>query len=812
MKRSLLPPFSWPRVIGAWLLLLPGVVAFQPTFGGWSGYLASFVGVTLGAGIALLAVGLGWSVMLWLLALVGVYFLVGGPLALPDSTVFGVLPSLETLRELTLLIVFGWKDLLTVSTPVGDIPGPPAVPLLAGLIVGTVTVGLARATRAVFLPLLVPLAWLAFSIAFGVRTAPTAPWLGAALGAGLLVWMTGHRLAAHRSASTRFLVRKETGISRGTMRVIVAAVVIALAAGGAVAANQVAEGRVYRQVLRDLVEPPLDLHDFPSPLMKFRLYELTEKTNVLFRVEVQEGKKMPEGARLRLAVMDSYDGVVFSVSEKAGTFVRSGRELPIPDSEKREIKCEMQAVRPKETLTLRVTPDKYDDVWLPSPGLSTTMAFQGDPAVAKEQAKRLHFNKKTFQALTAARFGKGSVLEVTAAPIISHTDAERYGFATAGTGCGPRAQVTERPDVLGELATTLTAEATSTYEKLTKIQDYLHEKGAYSDGKDGRSRSGHTKERLKYMFDQPNLVGDDEQYAVAMALMADSLGIPVRVVLGFYPLEKEMAKPDGGWGELTGEEARVWVEASLDGVGWVSFDPSPDRDKELETEVPEPKPQPKPQVDPPPNPPERLPEEPIVPDEPPDQEEEEEEADSNLMRYLLIAAAAAGGAGILALPFLVILGMKARRATRRRTRGTPSDQVAGAWDEIVDRARDMGYQAPSTTTRRESAAGLQEAYPQVGVAPLAGHIDALVFGPVPPGEHQRDAAWETVPAVKKALLVQVPWYRRVPARLSLRSLRGRRTEAALAARTRKQKNRRQGDRRSRKGESATTGHNTKEQS
>ena len=45
---------------------------------------------------------------------------------------------------------------------------------------------LARATRAVFLPLLVAPCWLAFAIAFGVRAAPTAVWLGAALGAGIL--------------------------------------------------------------------------------------------------------------------------------------------------------------------------------------------------------------------------------------------------------------------------------------------------------------------------------------------------------------------------------------------------------------------------------------------------------------------------------------------------------------------------------------------------------------------------------------------------------------------------------------------------
>ena len=363
MRRRLVPPPSWPRVVGAWALLLPGVVAFQPTFGGPAGYLASAVGVTLGAGIALAAVGLGWSIALWALALLAAYFLVGGPLALPDTTVLGVLPSLETLRELALLIPFGWRDLLTVATPAGDFAGPAAVPLLAGLLAGTVAVGLARATRAVFLPLLVAPCWLAFAIAFGVRAAPTAVWLGAALGAGILAWATAHRLAAHRSASAQFLVRREKGVSRPTLKVVAAAAVIALAAGVAVAANVSAEDRVNRQVLRDDVVPPLNLHEYPSPLMKYRLYELTEKDEVLFRVQ-----GMPEGARLRLAVMDTFDGNVFTVSRDAGQFVRSGRELPLTVE--------------GETRETRVEAVGYDDVWLPTAGLPTWLSFDGDRARA----------------------------------------------------------------------------------------------------------------------------------------------------------------------------------------------------------------------------------------------------------------------------------------------------------------------------------------------------------------------------------------------------------------------------------------------
>lgn len=785
MRRGLIPALSWPRVAGAWQLLLPGVVAFQPTFGGVSGYLVPLVGVTAGAGIALAAVGLGWSLALWALALLGAYFLLGGPLVLPDSAFFGVLPSLETLRELAVLIAFGWRDLLTVATPAGDFAGPGAAPLLAGLLAGTVGVGLARRTRAVFSPLLVPVAWLAFAIAFGVRTAPTAAWLGAVTGAGMLAWMTSHRMAAHRSASAQFLVRRETGLSRATIKMISAAVVIALAAGIAVAVNVAAEERVNRQVLRDDIEPPLNLHEFPSPLMKYRLYELTQKKDVLFEV-----LGMPEGARLRVAVMDTFDGNVFTVSPEAGRFLRSGRDLPLDtEGEPREV---------------RVSAVGYDDVWLPSAGRDSRLVFDGPSA--KAQAQGLYVNRGTGQALTTARFGEGSVLTGQMVPVVPHTAEQRESFVKAGVGRAPLAEVSQVPDVLISLATEWTAEATSSYEQLSVIEAKLRDEGFYSDGSDGKSRSGHNRERLATMFTATQWIGDDEQYATAMALMAHQLGIPVRVVMGFHPLEGPA--PTDVW-NVTGTEAHVWVEANLDGPGWVAFDPTPDRNKAPRTDVPEPKPKPKPQVDPPPNPPERLPDEPLIAEEDAVNVDEDDQDRASLMWALLVAGIIVAGLAVLSLPFVVILALKNRRATRRRTLGAPSDQLAGAWDEVVDRARDIGYQAPSTITRREAATGLQNAYPDVEVAPLAAQIDAGIFGPIAPSDDDRDAAWAVVPEAKKALLAQVPWFKRWPALVSLRSLRRRPTEATLAKRSRPARRRTKQDPSPDRPED--TGPNTKEQ-
>lgn len=767
MSRFAATPLSLPRSLGAWALLLPGVVAFQPTFGGWSGYVAAFVGITVGAGVALLGAKLRWGLGYRFLALLAAYFLLGGPLVLPTTTIAGFVPSLSTLRGLALLIFQGWADLLTVATPAGDFQGPASVPLLAGLVSGALTVGVVRATHAVVLPLLFPVAWLGLCIAFGVRTAPTAVWLGAALGVGLLAWLTAHRLSQTRTANAQILLRKDAGLSRTATKALSAALVIALAAGIAVGVNLLTGTRANRQVLRDNVAPPLTLQEFASPLMKYRLYELTLKDEVLFRVE-----GMPQGTRLRLAIMDTYDGNVFNVSQSSNQYLRTGRELPwTPES---------------AVATATVTAIGYNDVWLPTFGDSSRLEFTGPRA--RGQADGLYFNRATHQLLSTARMDEGSTAVIDAVPVVPLDDAQRRAISSAGLGTAPLAEVTRVPDVLVRAATDWTAEATSAYEQLSVIAERLRADGYYSDGADGKSRSGHTSERLASMFNANQWVGDDEQYATAMALMASQLGIPVRVVLGFHPLEG--AAPTDVW-EVRGTEAHVWVEANLSGAGWVSFDPTPDRDKVPQTQVPRPKPKPKPQVDPPPNPPEKLPEEPIIADEEAvNVDEKDKETPFDLMGLLLWVGVGVGSAGLLATPFVVILALKSRRAKRRRTRGGVTDQLAGAWDEVIDRARDLGYRAPTSKTRREAAASLQATYPSAPATPLAERIDAAIFGALSPDQRHTDAAWSEAAEMRKALLGHAPWYARPAAVFSTRSLRKRRTEAATRPQRTRQPKRR----------------------
>ena len=66
--------------------------------------------------------------------------------------------------------------------------------------------------------------------------------------------------------------------------------------------------------------------------------------------------------------------------------------------------------------------------------------------------------------------------------------------------------------------------------------------------------------------------GHCEYFASAMAMMLRTRGIPSRVVTGF---QSGVMNPVNGWLILRASDAHSWVEAWIEGVGWMTFDPTP---------------------------------------------------------------------------------------------------------------------------------------------------------------------------------------------------------------------------------------------
>ncbi|PID97310.1 MAG: hypothetical protein CSA84_00870 [Actinomycetales bacterium] len=730
-------------------LMVPGVLAFQPVFGGVQGYVPGAIGVVLGVAIGAVSAKLRWSILPTVLAVLAAYFALGGAVALRGTTIAGFIPSLDTLQRLLVLIVHSWRDLLTVATPSGDFIGPAVVPWLAGLVLGCVAATITVRTRRIYASLLTPLVWLALGIAFGIRDVPAATAVGALQGVLALGWLFSAQLDSYRDANDELLVNPRAGVSRLTRRLVAAAGIVLVAAGVSYAAVAATSDRADRHVLRDYVAPPLNLADYPTPLAKYRLYETELKDETLMTVS-----GMPPDARLRVATMDTYDGTVYNVSRTTSDYVRVGRQIGGQDTS-------------GDPATLKIDVERFADVWLPLTGAVHGVTFESSDDI--RQRDGLYFNRATNSALTTARVNAGDTITVDITYAAQLTSADRDVLADRGAGNLVMPRAVGVPEVLGGFATDAVEGQATAFLQMAAIEARLRE-GFYSDGADGISRSGHTNERLTTMFSGSILIGDDEQYATAMALMGNQLGIPTRVVLGFYP-EAEAPMPDR-W-EVTGTQAHVWVESYLDEAGWVRFDPTPDRDRIPKTQVPKPKPQPRPMVEPPPNPPEQAPEEPELSDDKA-VEEEGDDTSTDWLGYLLVAGVVVLGIGIVAAPFLLILLAKRRRRQARRTDALIRARFAGGWDEVLDQARDLGVAQESHLTRRESAVALSGVFADTELAALAEELDHGTFAPDAPAESAAETAWQHVDEALVAMASAVPWRRRTLGRFSLRSLAHRR--------------------------------------
>src|SRR5690606_6913431 len=103
-----------------------------------------------------------------------------------------------------------------------------------------------------------------------------------------------------------------------------------------------------------------------------------------------------------------------------------------------------------------------------------------------------------------------------------------------------------------------------------RIAKRLRQRGRYSDGASGWEREfapGQSEERLGPGFvDATAQVGNDEQYAATMALMANRLGVPARVVVG-APVPRD--------GKVMRRRVHAWVEVRVADGSWRTLAASP---------------------------------------------------------------------------------------------------------------------------------------------------------------------------------------------------------------------------------------------
>ncbi|MFA5606229.1 MAG: transglutaminase domain-containing protein [Leucobacter sp.] len=778
--------------------LVLGALAATPIYQtGWVWVVAA-AALILGAGLA-------WARVRWRLTLpvfaalmLGVFVLSLVPVAVPQLLLSD---PIRGLRDGLAAVALGWKQLLTLTLPVGTYQTV-LVPLyvvlfVTALLIMTLAQRSGRTPILAAIPMLAP---VAFGTIFGAsavsdpfRLGPLtvhapreiALWLAAAaLAGGWVAWTAG---AQRRAALRLGRVAGDRHERRGGA--------FRLAAGGGVLVAALAAGLVVaplldadaRAVPRDAVDPALIITDRPSPLAAYRNAKRdTAIDEPLFTVSTETG--LPE--RLRLAVLDAYDGVDFHVSaDAAGRFTRfpSGEQPAQPSRVSIEVR------------------DGYQDIWAPTAGLGAPPTFTGPRAGALADA--FYVNRATEAAIAApgARGAGGAGAAVGLAAGDGY-QAEMDAAAPAPPSA-LGAPLSSAPlidlEQVPELARWIDRQALpADAEGFTRLAEMLRERGYLSHAMSesaGETRwlarlaeeygtvfeasaGGHSLARVEAMFTQLNAqqsaagedadsaqlvaaVGDDEQFAAATALLARALGYDSRVVIGVRLGGAEVPGVPTCQAECTGDHLAAWVEVRGDGNVWVPFDVTPQvsqQPQRLEQG-------------------EQLPEFPTTPEERDAQEvdppiglgEQGEGSPSDpeaieaswlgpILRAVGLAAAAIA---LIALPIFFLPVAKRIRAHHRRRAAAPELRALGAWEEFVDRARDAGVRIPDRASRTQVAAAIGSP----AAARAAAQVDRAVFSAHGIGEADAEALWRATDTESAERAAGLSLGQRIRAAYSLRS-------------------------------------------
>ena len=280
-----------------------------------------------------------WWQIVFLIVAQGV---IGPVIALNDTAISHVIPSVETLSQGFVSTFGAFKYLIAVPPPTGSGDGSLmaawTICLWLSFLAGVFAIGDKRQLSVLsLLPIAIELVVCAL---LGTQTGFQPIASGVLIGLIMIVWL-----------SWRWQLL-ELG------RWISATIILLLAAGlGVGACMGIGQSRL---ILRDYYDPPLSPYDYASPLSGLRSYVKDHKDDTLLTVT-----NLPEGTPVRFAVMDQFDGNVWNLSDSteasdSSDYRRVGTRIPNTVDGKK--------------FTATFTIDKgLSDKWLPLAGAASSV-------------------------------------------------------------------------------------------------------------------------------------------------------------------------------------------------------------------------------------------------------------------------------------------------------------------------------------------------------------------------------------------------------------------------------------------------------
>ena len=583
----------------------------------------------------------------------------------------------------------------------------------------------------------------------------------------------------------------------------------------------------HRFTLRNVLVPDTFPYAYTSPLSGMRSVIRDHRDEVLVTVT-----GLPSGTCVRLAVMDDFDGSVWNLAvdvspsafssdgpASGGVMVDGSRSATGSSVFRRIVSSVGSSDRPEDADASRYKTDAvqfsalftiHDGLsgpWLPVAGTVSSVRIAGGSGSQTGAAAVVYGNRDTGSFIVPSWPSNGwdYAVDGVIAPEPSPADIEAADAARV-----VQPQVRNVPDSVETLARSVAGGASDGEIRGGRaaglLASWLREHGWFSHGlsDDYPSAPGHGNRRLASMAEDV-MVGDSEQYASLMALMARSLGLPSRVVLGFVPDDD-----DASLVEFTGDDLEAWVEIALKGWGWVAFHPTPKESQAFDggrtgseradRRLYQPSP---PLVDPPGEEP-RSAEASTLGGERAERPDRKLTGMAGIVHAVLSVVVRAMPIWLPLLAAALIPAWKALMRSRARDRGPPRTRILAAWQSVCDVAVDVDV--PVQGTRRDQAAMLADRFPawHDTLLRLAGQADRAAFSPysssgtgpfsadgprseagsmavsvngyasayVPDSIRDEDAAacWRVAEVLRRMMFDAQPPLRRLAAWLSLRSL------------------------------------------
>ena len=321
----------------------------------------------------------------------------------------------------------------------------------------------------------------------------------------------------------------------------------------------VVTGAVLGPLMPGGTEPVVDLRELGrgngprtvvSPFVGIRSLLGPRSDQVLFTVE------SPEPAYWRLTALEQFDAVR-QIWVSSGTYSKAEGRLPQTPS----------ARLLGRRVTQEISIEGLGGLWLPGAYVPEQIS-SSDPI--------------SFDAGSAS-----IILDEDARGAVSYSLTSRVPEFAAALQRRPTAGGTEvdevhleTPPIAGTTRDALqqaVAGATSDYDRMLRLQRWFRSEFSYDEGVDF---SDEPDPLDAFLNDRR---GFCQQFSSAFALLARELGLPSRIAVGFTPGDLQ-EQDDRAAYVVRGRHAHAWPEVYFDDIGWVPFEPTPQRGNPQATE------------------------------------------------------------------------------------------------------------------------------------------------------------------------------------------------------------------------------------